>query len=50
MKHEHDSILRVILIDQLACFDFLTEAAGYIGYTGISRIAVDICFYTILTN
>ena len=42
MEHQHDRILRIILIDQLTLLDLCAEAAGDIGDAGVGRVAVDI--------
>ena len=50
MKHEHDSILRVVFVNQLAFLNFLAEPTGNVGNTGICGIAVDVCLNTVLTD
>ena len=39
---EHQHILRVILVDQLALLDKGAEPAGNVGVTGVDRVAVDV--------
>ena len=42
MELEHQDVLRVVLIGQLALLDGGTEPAGHVGVAGVSGVAVDV--------
>ena len=42
MEHEHQHILGVVLIGELALLDGGAEAAGHVGVAGVGGIAVDV--------
>ena len=42
MQHEHQHVLRVVLIDELALLDGGAEAAGHVGIAGVRGVAVDV--------
>ena len=43
MQHEHQHVLRVILVGQLALLDGSAETAAHVGVAGVSGVAVDVC-------
>ena len=50
MQHEHEHVLRVILVRQLALLDGGTEAAGNVGVAGVSGVAVDVSSHAALAD
>ena len=50
MQHEHQHVLRVILVRQLALFNGGAEAAGNVGVAGVSGVAVDVSSHTALAD
>ena len=47
---EHQDVLRVVLIGQLALLDGGTEPTGHVGVAGVGGVAVDISLHTALAD
>ena len=50
MELQHQNVLRIVLIGQLALLDGSAETAGNVGVTGVSGVAVDVILNTALTD
>ena len=50
MQHEHENVLRVVLVGELALLDECAEAAGNVGVAGVGGVAVDVSRHTALTD
>ncbi len=50
VQHQHQHVLGVVLVGQLALLDGSAEAAGHVGIAGVGGVAVDIGSHTALTD
>ena len=50
VEHEHQHILGVVLIDQLALLNGGAEPAGHVGVAGVGGVAVDVSSHAALAN
>ena len=50
VKHEHQHVLRIVLIRELALLDGSAEAAGNVGVAGVGGVAVDVSSHAALAD
>ena len=50
VQHEHQHVLRIVLIRELALLDGSAEAAGNVGVAGVSGVAVDVSSHAALAD
>ena len=50
VEHEHQHVLRIILIRELALLDGSAEAAGNVGVAGVGGVAVDVSSHAALAD
>ncbi len=50
MEHEHEHVLRIILVGELTLLDGGAETAGNVGVAGVRGVAVDVCRHAALAD
>ena len=50
VQHEHQNVLRIVLISKLALLDGGAEPAGDVGIAGVGGVAVDVSSHTAFAN
>ena len=50
MEHEHQHVLRIVLVGELALLDERAEAAGNVGVAGVCGVAVDVSCHAALAD
>ena len=50
MQHEHENVLRIVLVGELALLDECAETAGNVGVAGVGGVAVDVSSHAALAD